>query len=238
MRGGWRFTAVTGAAASGAAAVLLLAGCGPLTQLGATTHNPPAQAYTITARVTTLVIKGGSGSIDVTGGSRGTIGVSQQASYGKTPPATTHVISGTTLTLSYTCPSEFVCGVSYTVQVPSGVVVRVSTAAGPITLTSLAGPVSAQTSAGLITADGLSSPTASLKSNAGGIDATFSAAPASVHAVTDVGPILLDVPGSASYKIETRAYIGSTSVTVPKSAASAHVISASSDLGSITIGPS
>ncbi len=53
-------------------------------QLG-TTHNPPAHVYTVTARVTTVVIGGGSGSIDVTGGSRSTIGVSEAASYGKTP---------------------------------------------------------------------------------------------------------------------------------------------------------
>ena len=237
MRGGSRLTAVIGACC-GAAAALLLAGCHPITQLGTTTHNPPAQVYTVTARVATLVIKGGSGSIDVTGGNRGTIGVSQHASYGKTPPTATHVVSGSTLTLSYSCPPEFVCGVSYDVQVPRGVAVRVSTAAAPITLTSLAGPVSAQTSAGLITAIGLSSPTATLKSNAGGIEATFSAAPSSVHATTNVGPISLAVPGSAAYQIDTHAYIGSSTVTVPKSAASRHVISASSDLGSITISPS
>ena len=236
MRGGSRFAAVSGAC--GAAAGLLLAGCHPVPQLGSATHNPPAHVYTVTGRVTTLVVKGGSGSIDVTGGNRGTIGVSEATSYGKTPPAVTHVISGTTLTLSYTCPAEFVCAVSYDVQVPRGVAVQVSTAAGPITLTTLAGPVSAQTSAGLITAISLSSPTATLKSNAGGIDAMFAAAPSSVHASTNVGPISLTVPGSAAYQVSTHAYVGSSTVTVPKSAASPHVISASSDLGSITISPS
>jgi hypothetical protein len=237
MRGGSRFAVIAGACC-GAAGPLLLAGCHPIAQLGTGTHNPPAQVYTVAGRVTTLVVKGGSGSIDVTGSSRGTISVSQHASYGKTPPTATHVISGTTLTLSYSCPSEFVCGVSYDVQVPRGVAVQVSTAAGPVTLTSLAGPVSAQTSAGLITAISLTSPTATLKSNAGGIDATFSAPPSSVHATTNVGPITLAVPGSAAYRIDTHAYIGSSTVTVPRSASSRHVISANSDLGSITISPS
>jgi hypothetical protein len=235
MRGGSRWVA----AVFGVLALSVpLAGCGGLSQFGAGTHNPPAQAYTVTARVTTLVVKGGAGTIDVTGSDRGTIGVSQQESYGKTAPTAAHVISGTTLTLSYSCPSEFVCGVSYDVQVPAGVAVRVSSAAGAITLTSLAGPVSAQTSAGLITATGLTSPTASLKSDAGGIDAVFSAAPASVHASTNVGPISISVPGSASYAIDTHTYVGSSTVTVPKSPASPHAISASSDLGSITISPS
>jgi hypothetical protein len=235
MRGGSRWVA----AVFGVLALSVpLAGCGGLSQFGAGTHNPPAQAYTVTARVTTLIVKGGAGTIDVAGSDRGTIGVSQQESYGKTAPTATHVISGTTLTLSYTCPSEFVCGVSYDVQVPAGVAVRVSSDAGAITLTALAGPVSAQTSAGLITATGLTSPTASLKSDAGGIDAVFSAAPASVHASTNVGPISISVPGSASYAIDTHTYVGSSTVTVPKSPASPHAISASSDLGSITISPS
>jgi Toastrack DUF4097 len=237
MRGGSRAMAAI-AAGCGAVMPLLLAGCGPLTQLGAGTHTPAAQVYTVTARVTTLVIKSGSGSIDVTGGSRNTISVSQQADYGKTAPTATHVVSGTTLTLGYTCPSEFVCSVSYDVQVPAGVAVQVSSAAGAITLTSLAGPVSAQTSAGLITATSLTSPTASLKSDAGGIDATFSAAPASVHATTNVGPISISVPGSASYAVSTHTYVGSSTVTVPKSTSSPHAVSASSDLGSITIEPS
>lgn len=234
MRGGSRPVAAVGVLA----ASFLLAGCGPLTQLGGGTHSPHAQVYTISARVTTVVIKGGAGGIDVTGSGRGTISVSQQESYSKTPPTATHVVSGTTLTLSYTCPSELVCSVSYDVQVPRGVAVRATTAAGPVTLTGLAGPVSAQTSAGLITATGMSSATASLKSNAGGIDADFSAVPASVHASTNVGPITISVPGSASYQVSTHTYVGSSTVTVPKAAASAHVINASSDLGSITIAPS
>lgn len=224
--------------AGGAIAIPVLAGCGGLSQIGAGAHHPPPTAYTVTARVTTLVVKGGAGSIDVTGSARATIAVSEQASYTKTAPATRHVLSGTTLTLSYSCPADFVCGVSYDIQVPRGVAVQVTSAAGAITLTSLAGPVSAQTSAGLITATGLASPTADLKSDAGGIDADFSAAPGSVHATTHVGPITLTVPGSAAYKIDTHTYVGSSTVTVPKSPASAHAISASSDLGSITISPS
>ena len=235
-------TSSRSAAAAGVAACALaipgLAGCGELSQVGAGTHNPPAQTFTVTAHVTTLVVKGGAGSIDVTGSNRGTVSVSQQISYTKAPPAATHALSGTTLTLSYACPAELVCGVSYNVQVPLGVAVQVSSAAGAITLISLTGPVRAQTSAGLITANGLTSSTAELKSDAGGIDATFSAAPASVQATTHVGPISIAVPASASYKVSTHTYVGSSTVTVPESPASTHAISASSDLGSITISPS
>ena len=82
------------------------------------------------------------------------------------------------------------------------------------------------------------SPTASLKSHAGGIIASFTSVPASVHASTNVGPISISVPKSASYHVEMRTFVGSKTVTVPMDDASPHVISASSDLGSITISPS
>ena len=75
-------------------------------------------------------------------GSRSTVGLSTQASYTKTPPVVRHVLSGTTLTLSCTCPSEVIRGVSYTATVPRGVALQASTGSGSITLTSLSGPVS------------------------------------------------------------------------------------------------
>ena len=214
------------------------AGCGTLKQIGAGAHNAPATTFTVSAHVTTVVIKGGAGSIDVTGSARRTVMVTQQASYSKTPPATTRNVSGSTLTLGYGCPSQLVCSVSYVLQVPRGVAIRAGTQAGSVTLTTLAGPVTAQTDAGLITADGLTSPTADLKSNAGGIVATFSAAPGSVRASTNIGAITVNVPNSVSYKISTHTYVGSSTVTVREDAASPHVITANSDLGSITIGPS
>jgi hypothetical protein len=216
----------------------LLAGCGALGKIGAGSHNPPATVFTVAARVTAVVINGGSGSIDVTGSSRSTVSVSQQASYSGKPPVAAHVLRGTTLTLSYTCPTELACGVSYTVQVPAGVAVTVATGAGAVTLTSLAGTVAARASAGLITAVDMRSAVASFKSNAGGVVATFTAVPRSLTATTNVGPITLTVPGSAEYRLSTHTLVGTSTVTVRRSSGSANSISASSDLGSISVNPS
>jgi len=224
-------------AALACAVLAAIGGCGALTQVGAGAHNGAAQNFTISAHVTTVVIEGGASSISVTGADRGTILVSQHPSYSEAPPATSRRVAGTTLTLSYSCNAELVCSVEYDVQVPRDVAVRASTRAGAITLTSLGGDVSAQTDAGLITANDLSSATVALKSNAGGVIAAFSTAPGSVSASTNIGAISITVPGKLSYQIHTHTYVGSSSVTVPKNPASPHVITASSDLGSITISP-
>jgi hypothetical protein len=212
-----------------------LGGCGALKQVGAGSHTGTAKSFTISARITSVVIEGGASSITVTGSDRATIAVSQQPSYSKSPPATSRRVAGTTLTLSYGCAAQLFCGVAYVVQVPRGVAVRASTRAGAITLTSLSGDVTAQTDAGLITANDLDGATVRLKSDAGGIIATFSAAPRSVSASTNIGSISITLPGAESYQVHTHTYVGSSRVTVPKNAASPHVITASSDLGSITI---
>jgi hypothetical protein len=222
------------------AAVPALAGCGTLGQAGAGIHVSPSSTYSVTRRITTVVINGGSGSIIVTGINHGAIRVSQQPSYSnsKKPPVTTRTVSGSTLTLSYTCPTELVCGVAYDVQVPPGVAVQASTREGSITLSSVTGPVTARTLAGFISATSLASPSATLRSSAGGINASFTAPPGSVQASTTVGPIFLAVPNTVSYKVNGHTYVGKTTVTVRQATASAHTITAHSDLGSITISPS
>lgn len=215
----------------------VLTGCDALGKLGAAAHYPAAKSFTVSARVTTVVIDAGGGSVDVNGTGRTTVGVSEQESYSSTAPVARHALSGTTLTLSYSCPTEVSCAISYTVTVPRAVAVRVSAGSGAITLTSLAGAVTAQASEGLITAVDLRSSAVSLKSDAGGIIATWSAAPSSVHVSTNVGAITLTVPGSVAYKISTRTFLGLATVTVRRSATSRYAISASSDVGSISISP-
>jgi hypothetical protein len=57
-------------------------------------------------------------------------------------------------------------------------------------------------------------------------------------ATTNVGPITLTVPGSVAYRLSTHTFVGTSTVTVHRSSSSAHSISASSDLGSISVNPS
>jgi len=81
--------------------VALLTGCDALGKLGAADHYPAARSFTVSGRVTTVVIDADGGSVEVDGSSRSTVAVSQQASYTSTAPVARHVLSGTTLTLSY-----------------------------------------------------------------------------------------------------------------------------------------
>jgi hypothetical protein len=238
----------SGAVLAACAVISALSACGTgvLTPSGKGAAPGPAATsaaprnYTVTSPVTTVAINGGAGTITVSGSSRSTVAVAEMAFYSNSakPPSASHVVSGGTLTLSYTCPAQLTCGVAYDVHVPRGVTIKVSNREGAVTLSSLSGPVQAKTIAGVVTATGISSPAVTLSSAAGNITATFTAVPASVTTSTNAGAIRLTLPRSAAYQVQAHTYVGSTTVTVRQSATSKSVIKASSDLGNVTIGPS
>ena len=201
------------------------------------THKATAR-YQITAPVSTVVIVSHVGNVTVTGGSGSGVSVTQQVYYSKTAPTTTRTVSGKTLTVTYDCPAQLVCGVAYTLAVPRSAAVRVTAGAGSVRLTGLAGSLTAKADAGIINATGLTSASVGLTTRVGGISASFTAAPRAVQASVNVGAITLHVPGSASYKIAADARVGKTSIKAPQSASSGHVITARTDVGAIVITPS
>jgi hypothetical protein len=201
------------------------------------THKS-ATVYRISSPVSTVVVIGHVGNITVTGGSGPSVSVTQQATYSKTPPVTTRTISGKTLTVTYTCPSELVCAVAYVLQVPRDVAVQAQAGAGAIRLAGLAGNVTAKANVGLIDGTGLSGGSVSLTTDGGGITASFTAAPGTLAAVAHVGAISLRLPGTASYKVSADARVGHADVGVRQSSSSDHVITATTDVGAIKISTS
>jgi len=229
---------------------LMLAGC-QATGTGAASASTSASpglsvpgthrattTYQVSTPVSTVVVDGHAGNITVTGGSGPGISVTQQVDYSRTPPTTTRTVSGNTLTVTYSCPTQVVCGVAYTLEVPRSVAVQVSVGAGSIRLAALAGNVTAKADVGLISATGLTGALASLTTNVGAISASFATAPTTVQASARVGAITLRVPGTTSYQVSADAHVGKATVSIPQSASSAHAITATTDVGAIDIAPS
>ena len=200
------------------------------------THKS-ATVYRISAPVSTVVVISHVGNITVTGGSGPSVSVTQQATYSKTPPVTTRTISGRTLTVTYTCPSQLVCAVAYVLQVPRDVAVQAQADAGAIG-SAFAGNVTAKARVGLIDGTGLSGASVSLTTDGGGISASFTAAPGTLQATAHVGAISLRLPGTASYKVSADARVGHADVGVRQSPSSPHVITATTDVGAIKISTS
>jgi hypothetical protein len=192
--------------------------------------------YSISSPVSTVVVISHVGDVTVTAGSA--TSVTQQIAYSSTPPVTSRTISGGTLTVAYSCPTQVVCGVAYVLEVPRGTTVQVTAGAGAIRLSGLAANVTAKASVGLIDATGLTGASVSLTTGVGGITASFAAPPALLQVLTRVGAINLRIPGAASYKLSTHAHLGKTTVSVPQSSSSSRTITATTDLGAISITPS
>jgi hypothetical protein len=201
------------------------------------THKS-AKTYRISSPVSTVVVISHIGNVIVTGGSGSSTSVTEQAAYSKKPPTTTRVISGKTLTVTYSCPAQLVCGVAYTVQVPRGVTVRAQAGTGAVRLADLAGNVTATAKVGIIYATGLSGSSVSLTADGGGIGASFTAAPVTLQATARIGSVDLQVPGTVSYKVSADAHIGHADVGVRQSSSSGHAITATTDVGSIKIAAS
>jgi hypothetical protein len=198
-----------------------------------------SSTYEVPGPVSTLVVSSGLGAVAITGSHRSTVSVTERVRFSARPPAMTRTLAGKTLTLGYKCPDESLCTASYDIQVPRGVTVRVSSGLGEIRLSSLAGTVTARSGSGLISADGLSSPTASFTTDQGEINAVFTTAPAMVHATTNLGAINLRVPGTVSYDVNAPpGELDSAIVTIPQSSSSRHVIDVICKMGSVLIGPS
>jgi hypothetical protein len=235
---------------AGAMVIPALAGCS--VNVGVLQHR--TISYPVSGQ-RALVVNAHVGSVQVTGGDSGLVWVTEHISFRGTVPVTTHRTSAGTLTLDSACPALETCSVSYGISVPRTMTVQVSdnvgtirleslsgqvtahTNAGNIDLGSLSGPVEATDHAGSISGENISSPDATLRSSVGGVDVTFSVAPASVTAATGVGSVTLRVPGSASYNLSTSVAVGSATVGVTRSPTSPHAITASTGTGFITIEP-
>jgi len=194
--------------------------------------------YRVAGAISSIVVTSHVGDVTVIGGSAGSaISVTQEAEYSSRPPVTSRTVGGGTLTVTYTCSVQAVCGVAYVVRVPRDVTVQATADAGSIRLTGLGGRVTATVKIGSISATGLTGSIISLTTDVGGITAAFADSPTTVQAVTRIGAITLRVPGSAAYKVSVDAHLGKATVSIPQSASSLHAITATVDVGAVLIGP-
>jgi putative adhesin len=235
---------------TGGLAASLLAGC----YVDVGTPRSRTKSYAATGQVRTLVVHAHVGSVHITGGAAG-VSVTEHLTYRHTAPVTTHRSAAGTLTLDSQCPALETCSVGYDIKVPSATTIQISDNVGAISLKSLSGQVTAHTNAGNIELDtvsgpvvatghagsvtgtGVSSPSATLGSSVGGIEVTFSAAPASVTATTSVGSVRLHLPGGVAYAVTASSSTGTAHVGVHRQASSRHVITASTKTGTVTIDP-
>jgi len=113
----------------------------------------------------------------------------------------------------------------------------ISDQAGDIFVSSISGTRAVITnSAGDITASGVSSRNLTVTNQAGDISVTFTKVPDRVRISDSAGDITLVLPpGPTTYRVSASASSGSTTISVPRSQTSPHLISVTSQSGDVTI---
>jgi hypothetical protein len=106
---------------------------------------------------------------------------------------------------------------------------------GNIRLSGIAAPVTVHCDQGTISATGLAASRATLPTDLGTIDVLFRVPPALVTASSQDGSVMIRLPAGTSYNVAASTRLGRTEVSVLRSASSAHVIRATSQLGSVTV---
>lgn len=147
------------------------------------------------------------------------------------------------------------CDVRYTVEVPPHFEVVISGAAGDVTASRLAGPLTVdrrsgdiavfdltgpldlRTRSGEITGDGLRTEMLRTESRSGDVRLELLAPPQSVDITTRSGEVDLAVPVAATYSVDARTRSGEERVLVPIDAASTRVLRIYGDSGDVTVRP-
>lgn len=204
-----------------------------------------------------VVLRANKGSIAITGvSSSSPVAITARPTYQGAAPVLSSNLAGGILTVSATCPERSgsqPCTVALTVSLPSRINVTASTDIGSISvgnmtggagvsdnlgaiqLRHLSGQVTAIDNLGAISGRDLDSRNVVLSSQLGQIAVSFAVVPDLVEATDQNGSVTITVPASATYRVAAHTQLGAVTISVSQSSRSVHVISASSQLGSVTV---
>ncbi|MFJ6459655.1 DUF4097 family beta strand repeat-containing protein [Streptomyces sp. NPDC091387] len=241
--------------ASGGAVVaaLVLTGCGSSDTDDATAEH---KAFAFSGK--TLTIDAANTTLELVPADVKKVEVTRQVDgwvvFGSGPDPRWGMEDGT-LTLKVKCDALISdCSSRHQVKVPRGVAVTVRgdngqvvasgfdtpldlrSDNGKVTVRDSSGPLKLNSDNGGIVAEGISGSSVQAESDNGQVRLGFTAVPTLVDTVSDNGKVTIELPsGGASYAVSARADNGNTSVKVPRSDDSTHVVKARSNNGEVTV---
>ncbi|WP_412543167.1 DUF4097 family beta strand repeat-containing protein [Longispora sp. K20-0274] len=189
-------------------------------------------SYEVTEAATRLEVTGRAGAIKVTTGD-GPIVVREHVTYRADRPATKHDLSDGVLRLTNDCRDS--CEVDYTIRVPATLAAKLVNDEGMISVAGLTGDLEVRTDAGLVEGTGLGGRKVRVTADAGKVSLGFTGVPDDVTAKSTAGEVEIVLPAGTSYRVNASNTVGSRTVSVQTSDASTHVITASTDVGSLEI---
>ena len=198
---------------------------------------PNGGNYQLPSTVTSLRIDGDAVAIDVTAQDSASAILVREQLHGKA--TTTKNVTGSSATLTAKCPSGFSfgvdCSVDYTVTMPARVTLNVDGAAGDMNLIGPFANATISTRAGRVRGTSLGAGTYEVTTNAGEVDLKFASPPNSVKVKSDVGKVVLTVPGGTKYAVTTETTVAVKNIDVDQDSSSTHRIDVTTTVGAVTI---
>ncbi|MEV0828117.1 DUF4097 family beta strand repeat-containing protein [Nonomuraea rubra] len=212
-----------------------------LTGCGVGEHSEDTVSYDVTDQVAALHVEADSGTVEVVESDRSGIRVSERLVWRKNKPKATHEVRGDTLELAFTCPATWgfgaigvSCEVSYHVEVPRGLRVKVGSDSGDLTLKNLSGELEARSDSGAIEAGGLTGGQVVARTDSGDMTLTFTGQPDKVTTSTDSGRTEIHVP-QGPYAIKARTESGGKEITAKADPSAPRAIELTSDSGDLEV---
>jgi hypothetical protein len=175
--------------------------------------------FDLPARGLAVTVSIGAGDLRVTTSAGDRVKLHGVAQYSLIRPSVTAQTTGAGLVLTSRCRLSVAhCDFNYHLDLPAG------------------GAADLIDGNGDITGTGLVSPNLTAISHSGNIKLKFSAVPDNIDVTTSLGDITLVLPpGNAIYRVDSSAVLGTSTIRVPTSPRSSHVLTVTDTSGSITI---
>lgn len=198
-------------------------------------------SYDVTDKVAALHVEADSGTVEVVESDRQGIRVTERLSWHKNKPEPSHKVRGDALELTFACPATWgwgamgtSCDVSYKVEVPKGLRVKVNSDSGNLTLTDLSGELVATSDSGAIEASGLTGKQVVTETDSSDMTLAFTGQPDKVRTATESGKTVIHVP-RGPYNIVAKTDSGNKDITAAGDSSAQRSIELSSDSGDMEV---
>lgn len=184
------------------------------------------------------------GDVAVRAGAAGTpVTVNTVRRWSVGEPTVTARVDGGTAELRGRCAPGFLssvgrCDVAFTVTVPPGTTVRISTSTGDVTVRGGVGTVAARTSSGDVRLADLAGVSSEVSTAAGDVAIGYVTPPQSVRARTAAGDVEVRLPDDGTaYRVTTDVAVGDPTVSVPQDPRATRVVDVQTAAGDILVAP-
>ncbi|MFG2042393.1 hypothetical protein [Dactylosporangium sp. NPDC048998] len=192
-----------------------------------------SSSFEVKDDVSVVEVDSEGGSITIKVGAGPTIKVTETQRYKTDKPERKQTLDGGELILASTGCAKSDCSISYEIEMPSTLSVRLDSSGGQIAMTGLTGLIDVQSDGGALSGEGLAPPELNARTGGGPVDLKITQAPDRIDIDSGGGNVNLRLT-SDGYALDAQLDGGKQSGTVKNDAGSVHKLKVATGGGSLS----